>query len=161
MLHFVGHRNSENLTKLNVGILSDGRNGGAAAGGRNRTAVFCDAQADPCSQGPTKPAHSPPDSHTAKKKKKTLFQKYIYCKNSVLSLSKNLKCEFTNTENYSTNSNATQDMWILQQVWDSQHTCVGDGHVSAPTCTKILSRWFQDVRENQSASTRQLLPHFP
>lgn len=70
MLHFVGHRNSENLTKLNVGILSDGRNGGAAAGGRNRTAVFCDAQADPCSQGPTKPAHSPPDSHTAKKKKK-------------------------------------------------------------------------------------------
>ena len=70
MLHFVGHRNSENLTKLNVGILSDGRNGGAAAGGRNRTAVFCDAQADPCSQGPTKPAHSPPDSHTDKKKKK-------------------------------------------------------------------------------------------
>ena len=71
-----------------------------------------------CSVTPrqTRAVKGPPNLHTALqtatllKKKKTLFQKYIYCKNSVLSLSKNLKCEFTNTENYSTNSNATQDM---------------------------------------------------
>ena len=139
------------------------RSGGAAAGGRNRTAVFCDAQADPCSQGPTKPSHTPPDSHTAKKKKTKLFSRNTSIAKTLFSFSfsKNLKCEFTNTENYSTNSNATQDMWILQHVWGSQHTCVGDCHVSAPTCIKILSPWFQDVRENQSASTRQLLPSLP
>lgn len=89
MLHFTGHRNSENLTKLNVGVLSDVRSGGAAAGGRNRTAVSCGAQADPRSQGPTKPSHTPPDSHTASVSIHLMyFQKFIYCKNSVLFLQK-------------------------------------------------------------------------
>lgn len=58
---------------------------------------------------------------------------------TLFSFSKNLKPEFTNTEDYSTNSNATQDMWILQHVWDSQHTCVRDSHVSAPTAKDALT----------------------
>ena len=125
-----------------------------------------------CSVTPrqTRAVKGPPNLHTPlqtatliKKKKKKLFSRNTSIAKTLFSFSfsKNLKCEFTNTENYSTNSNATQDMWILQHVWGSQHTCVGDCHVSAPTCIKILSPWFQDVRENQSASTRQLLPSLP
>ena len=130
-------------------------------GERNKTAVFCDAQADLQSRTYQTFTHPSRHPHWLKKKKKNSFPE-IHLLQKLCSLSPKTKTwVHTNTENYSTNSNATQHMWVLQQAWESQHACVGDSHVSAATCINILSALFQDVRKNQSASTRQLLPHFP
>lgn len=91
----MGHRNSENLTKLNAGVLSDVRTGGAAVGGKEQDSSVLRCPSRPAVKDPPN-LHTPLQTSTLikKKKKKTLFQKYIYCRNSVLFLQK-LKHEFT------------------------------------------------------------------
>lgn len=115
----------------------------------------------PRSQGPTKPSHTPPDSHTASVSIHLMyFQKYIYCKNSVLFLQKSKTWVHQYRRLFYQQQCHSGHVNPATRLGQSAHVCAWQS-CERTHCIRMLSPWFQDVREKQSASTRQLLPHFP